>query len=44
MVMMCADFKGHVFGAYLTDPWRLSEKFYGDGECFLFRSEPEVSV
>lgn len=27
---------GYIFGAYCTDTWRTSSKFYGTGETFLF--------
>jgi len=32
--------QGRIFGAYLNDGWKPSQKFYGSGECFLFTLHP----
>ena len=30
----------HVFGAYCSEPWKLSQRYYGTGETFVFQLEP----
>ncbi|MCL4139483.1 UNVERIFIED_CONTAM: hypothetical protein GTU68_054643 [Idotea baltica] len=32
------------FGAFLSCPLRVSELFYGTGECFLFACQPDFKV
>ena len=33
---MAKDSQGHVFGAFLTEEWRNTRDFYGDGFSFVF--------
>lgn len=43
-ILVIADMKGGIFGSYNSDRWRISEKFFGTGESFLFRLEPAFKV
>ncbi|MDR3548619.1 MAG: TLD domain-containing protein [Candidatus Pacebacteria bacterium] len=36
-IVLVEDTKGHVFGAYATESWHDSTRFYGTGESFLFK-------
>jgi len=36
-ILLIKDTKGRVFGAYVTEAWKNSDRFYGTGESFLFR-------
>jgi len=35
-ILVIKDTKGYVFGAFLTEEWNLTSKFYGDGYSFVF--------
>ena len=39
-VLLVRDMKGYVFGAYVTSPWRVHHRYYGEGETFVFRLSP----
>ncbi|KAJ1677917.1 oxidation resistance protein 1, partial [Spiromyces aspiralis] len=38
VLLAIKDTRGHVFGAYLSDPPRIEPNFYGNGTCFLWRA------
>ena len=31
---------GHSFGAFVAEPWRAEGRYFGNGETFLFRLQP----
>eukprot|EP01080_Neovahlkampfia_damariscottae_P009673 gene9673-1879_t len=33
--------EGEVFGGFAPETWKLQQKYYGDGQCFLFELKPE---
>eukprot|EP00898_Chlorokybus_atmophyticus_P004128 jgi/Chlat1/4716/Chrsp30S00368 len=39
-VLAVQDMAEHVFGCYATDPWRVYPRYFGTGECFVFRLRP----
>eukprot|EP01121_Diplochlamys_sp_Union-15-3_P000017 TRINITY_DN10011_c0_g1_i1.p1 TRINITY_DN10011_c0_g1~~TRINITY_DN10011_c0_g1_i1.p1 ORF type:complete len:228 (-),score=52.68 TRINITY_DN10011_c0_g1_i1:64-711(-) len=39
-LLLVEDSKGHVFGAFVTDSWRVEKFYYGGGETFLFKLRP----
>lgn len=43
-VLLVRDMKKHVFGAFCSEPWRISSRYYGTGETFVFRVEPNPAV
>eukprot|EP00522_Entomoneis_paludosa_P011430 CAMPEP_0172452220 /NCGR_PEP_ID=MMETSP1065-20121228/9952_1 /TAXON_ID=265537 /ORGANISM="Amphiprora paludosa, Strain CCMP125" /LENGTH=305 /DNA_ID=CAMNT_0013204255 /DNA_START=185 /DNA_END=1102 /DNA_ORIENTATION=- len=36
------DKKPTIIGMYASQAWRVSNRVYGDGECFLFRASPDT--
>ena len=40
-VLVVRDTKGHSFGAFTSEPWRVSPRYYGTGESFVFTVEPK---
>lgn len=43
-VLLVRDMDKHVFGAFCSEPWKLSSRYYGTGETFVFRVEPNPGV
>ncbi|GAM21229.1 hypothetical protein SAMD00019534_044040 [Acytostelium subglobosum LB1] len=42
-IMVIRDDRGHVFGAFTSDPWNTEKTIhYGSGETFLFKMRPEM--
>jgi TLD len=39
-VLLVEDFSGFVFGAYCTDALKVSPRYQGNGECFVFQVRP----
>ncbi|KAG1660219.1 hypothetical protein FOA52_005088 [Chlamydomonas sp. UWO 241] len=39
-LLVVRDTGGHVFGCYSADGWRLSTRFYGNGQTCVFQLEP----
>eukprot|EP01122_Echinamoeba_exundans_P011447 TRINITY_DN4555_c0_g1_i1.p1 TRINITY_DN4555_c0_g1~~TRINITY_DN4555_c0_g1_i1.p1 ORF type:complete len:486 (+),score=67.61 TRINITY_DN4555_c0_g1_i1:490-1947(+) len=39
-LMFIRDTEGHLFGAFLSCPWQISSKFFGDNDSFLFSLDP----
>lgn len=39
-VLLVRDAGGYVFGAFCTEPWKPSPRFFGTGETFVFQLEP----
>ncbi|ESO01984.1 hypothetical protein HELRODRAFT_65810 [Helobdella robusta] len=39
-ILVIKDFHQSIFGAFLTSSVRLSDRYYGNGECFLFSFQP----
>uniref|UniRef100_A0A6B2LKV8 Oxidation resistance protein 1 n=1 Tax=Arcella intermedia TaxID=1963864 RepID=A0A6B2LKV8_9EUKA len=40
-LLVVEDKKGHVFGAFVTEPWEKQKGYYGTGESFLFKLRPK---
>ena len=45
-ITVLKDNKGHVFGCYTTECWKVTKDnhFYGGGEAFVFTVHPEQQV
>lgn len=43
-LLIIEDTKGHVFGGFASDSWRLGPKFLGNGKCFLFKLHPFMAA
>lgn len=43
-VLLVRDMNKHVFGAFCSEPWRISSRYYGTGETFIFKVEPNPAV
>mmetsp|Transcript_20982 Transcript_20982/g.45038 ORF Transcript_20982/g.45038 Transcript_20982/m.45038 type:complete len:268 (-) Transcript_20982:295-1098(-) len=45
-VLLVMDSNNHVFGAFCPTGWEIQPRlhYYGNGECFLFRSMPDFEV
>merc|ERR1712144_180709 len=41
-ILFVKDMQSHVFGVFAPDPWKVHHKFYGTGETFVFRLEPDI--
>eukprot|EP00198_Chlamydomonas_reinhardtii_P001214 XP_001690549.1 predicted protein [Chlamydomonas reinhardtii] len=39
-ILLIRDFGGYTFGCYTPDSWRVSPRYYGSGETFVFQLEP----
>ena len=35
-LLVIKDTRGYVFGAFMTEEWRMTSSFYGDGYSFVF--------
>ena len=42
-LLFVRDSRGNAFGAFLTEPWRVHQRYYGTGESFVFTVEDESS-
>lgn len=39
------DTQHHVFGAFMTEPWKPNNpRYYGGGESFVFQLEPHMKI
>ncbi|UPR00937.1 TLD domain-containing protein [Chloropicon primus] len=43
-ILVVKDMQSHVFGVFAPDPWKVHHKFYGTGETFVFKLEPEAEA
>lgn len=43
-VLIVRDMSKNVFGAFCSESWRISSRYYGTGETFVFRVDPEPAV
>lgn len=43
-VLLVRDMSRHVFGAFCSESWRMSQRYFGTGETFVFRVEPNPAV
>ncbi|GAB4823468.1 hypothetical protein N2152v2_010514 [Parachlorella kessleri] len=39
-MLVVRDMGKYVFGSFCSEPWRLSNRYYGTGETFVFQLEP----
>ncbi|XP_061404805.1 oxidation resistance protein 1-like [Lethenteron reissneri] len=44
VLLAVQDTHKQVFGALASEPFKVSEHFYGTGECFLFTFNPDLKV
>jgi len=42
-LLFVRDSRGNAFGAFLTEPWRVHQRYYGTGESFVFTVHDESS-
>ena len=43
-MLLVSDTRGAAFGAFCTEPWKVSPRYYGTGESFVFRLAPEMRI
>lgn len=43
-VLLVRDMSKHVFGAFCSESWRVSQRYFGTGETFVFRVDPDPAV
>lgn len=43
-VLVVRDMEKHVFGAFCSEPWKISSRYYGTGETFVFTISPQSRV
>jgi hypothetical protein len=43
-VLLVRDMSKHIFGAFCSEAWRQSQRYFGTGETFVFRVEPRPVV
>ncbi len=43
-VLLVRDMSRNVFGAFCSESWRLSPRYFGTGETFVFRVDPDPAV
>lgn len=43
-ILIIRDMNKYVFGAFCSESWRISSRYYGTGETFIFKVEPEPAV
>lgn len=43
-ILIVKDNSGNVFGGFVSQPWLLKPKFYGDSTCFLFSLYPTLNI
>mmetsp|Transcript_38905 Transcript_38905/g.92155 ORF Transcript_38905/g.92155 Transcript_38905/m.92155 type:complete len:580 (+) Transcript_38905:316-2055(+) len=39
-VLVICDGAGYVFGSFCTEPWKMSPRYFGTGESFVFQLQP----
>lgn len=39
-VLVVRDMGRHVFGAFCSEPWKVSPRYFGTGETFVFQTQP----
>jgi len=42
-IIVVEDKNRHLFGGFATESWRIEPRFYGSGECFLFKLKSPAS-
>lgn len=43
-LVVVRDKEAHVFGAYVSQDWKLKPNFYGSSDCFLFTLQPCLGI
>ena len=43
-VLLVRDMSKHVFGAFCSESWRVSQRYFGTGETFVFRVDPDAAL
>lgn len=43
-VLLVRDMSRNVFGAFCSESWRVSQRYFGTGETFVFRVDPDPAV
>ncbi|GBG84627.1 hypothetical protein CBR_g38909 [Chara braunii] len=41
-VLVARDSNQYVFGCFTSEEWKPGQKYYGNGECFVFQVHPEL--
>lgn len=41
-ILVIKDPEDHIFGSYCSEPWKVAPRFFGTGESFVFKLEPQM--
>jgi len=42
--LLVLDGQGHIFGAFVSESWRMGQHYFGNGETFLFEVHPHFRI